>query len=60
VIVLTVANVANLRWWTFGLAAGLVGVSLVASIIHELSSERVRHELEVAQTSVGELTAVGR
>lgn len=60
VIVLTVANVANLRWWTFGLAAGLVGVSLVASIIHELSSERVRHELEVAQTSVGELAAVAR
>jgi len=59
-IVLTVANVGNLRWWTFGLGAGLAGVSLVASIVHELSSERVRHELEVAQTTVGELAVVAR
>ena len=57
-IVLTAANISNLRWWTFGLGAGLAGVSLVASIVHELSSERVRHELEVAQTSVDELAAV--
>jgi hypothetical protein len=48
-------GIGNLRWWTFGLGAGLAGVSLVASVAHELSSERVRHELEVAQTSVGEL-----
>jgi hypothetical protein len=59
-IVLTAANISNLRWWTFGLGAGLVGASLVASIVHELSSERVRHELEVAQTDVGELAAAGR
>jgi len=60
VIVLTAADVSNLRWWTFGLGAGLAGVSLAASIVHELSSERVRHELEVAQTSVGELAIAGR
>ena len=54
-IVLTAAGIGNLRWWTFGLGAALAGVSLVASIVHELSSERVRHELEVAQTTVGEL-----
>jgi len=33
---------------------------LVASIVHELSSERVRHELGVAQTDVGELATVDR
>ena len=54
-IVLTAAGIGNLRWWTFGLGAALAGVSLVASIVHELSSERVRHELEIAQSTVGEL-----
>ncbi|MGB8879232.1 MAG: hypothetical protein WCD11_23165 [Solirubrobacteraceae bacterium] len=48
-------GIGNLRWWTFGLGAGLTGVSLVALIEHEPSSERVCHELEVAQTTVGEL-----
>ncbi len=59
-IVLTAAGVGNLRWWTFGLGAGLAGVSVVASIMHELSSERVRHELEVANTAVGELVVAVR
>ena len=59
-IVLAAAGVSNLRWWTFGLGAGLAGVSLVASIVHELSSERVRHELEVAQTTVDELATAAR
>lgn len=60
-IVLTAAHgIGNLRWWTFGLGAGLAGVSLVASIVHELSSERVRHELEVAQTTVGDLAVAAR
>jgi len=60
-MVLTAAHgIGNLRWWTFGLGAGLVGASLIASIVHELSTERVRHELEVAQTTVGEMViAVG-
>ncbi len=59
-IVLTAAVVGNLRWWTFALGAGLAGVSLVASIVHELSRERVRHELEVAQTTAGELAVAAR
>ena len=60
-MVLTAAHgIGNLRWWTFGLGAGLVAASLVASIVHELSTERVRHELEVAQTRVDEIViAVG-
>ena len=36
------------RWAAFGLGDGMVGVALLASLVHELSSERVRHELEVA------------
>jgi hypothetical protein len=59
-VVLTAANIGNLRWWTFGLGAGLAGVSLAASLLHELSSERVRHELEVEHTTADELVAAGR
>jgi hypothetical protein len=60
VIVLSAAQgIDNLRWWTFGLGAGLVGLSLVASTVHELSSERVRHELEVAHTTADELATAG-
>jgi hypothetical protein len=60
-IVLTAAHgIGNLRWWTFGLGAGLAGVSLAASIAHELSRERVRHELDVAQTAVGEHAVAAR
>jgi hypothetical protein len=60
VIVLTAADISNLRWWTFGLGAGLAGVALVASAVHELTSERVRHELEIAQTTVDALAAAAR
>jgi hypothetical protein len=35
------------RWTAFGLGASLVGVLLAASLIHELTSEHVRHELEL-------------
>jgi hypothetical protein len=35
----------------FGLGAGLAGVSLVAATIHELSTERIRHELEIAHAA---------
>jgi len=59
-VVLTAANIGNLRWWTFGLGAGLAGVSLAASLLHELSSERVRHELEVEHTTADELIAASR
>ena len=36
-------------------ASVAVAAALMASIVHELSTERVRHELEVAQTRVGEM-----
>jgi hypothetical protein len=57
-IVLTAAHgVDNLRWWMFGLGATLAGDALLASTVHELSSERVRHELEVARSTAGDLVA---
>ena len=42
---------SDARWWAFALGDALVGISLVALTIHELSSERVRHELEVAHAT---------
>jgi hypothetical protein len=35
------------RWTAFGLGAALIGVSLAAGLIHELTSEHARHELEL-------------
>jgi hypothetical protein len=51
-------NAYDLRWWAFGLGAGMAGVSLVSLIVHELTSERVRHELEIAR-GVGSGEIVG-
>jgi hypothetical protein len=47
VIVTMALHGLDYRWTAFGLGDGMVGVALLASLIHELSSERVRHELEV-------------
>jgi hypothetical protein len=49
VVMAAITNTFDLRWWAFGLGAGMSGISLVASTVHELTTERVRHELEVAQ-----------
>jgi hypothetical protein len=38
------------RWTAFAIGTGMVGVSLAGAIVHELSTERFRHELEVAET----------
>lgn len=52
VVVLTaVHGVHDLRWWTFGLSSAMVGLSLTGGTIHELTAERVRHELEVAHAT---------
>jgi hypothetical protein len=39
------------RWVAFGLGAAMVGISIVASTIHELTTEQVRAELEVAHAT---------
>lgn len=56
-VMAALTNPIDIRWWAFGLGAGIVGVALVAQVVHELTSERVRHELEVSQTT--ELVAAG-
>jgi hypothetical protein len=54
-LVLTMAIHANMqyRWIAFGLGAAMVGVSIVASTIHEFFTETVREELEVASATAG-------
>ncbi|MGH2865433.1 MAG: hypothetical protein ACRDJX_09330 [Solirubrobacteraceae bacterium] len=39
------------RWIAFALGCAMVGVSLLALAVHEITTERVRHELEVAEPS---------
>jgi hypothetical protein len=58
VVMAATTNAYDVRWWAFGLAAGLSGVSLAASMVHELTTERVRHELEVAQRAPEAVPAV--
>jgi hypothetical protein len=42
------------RWLAFAFGCGLAGFALVALAVHEITTERVRHELEVAApTAVG-------
>ncbi len=48
IVLMVVLNGSDARWWAFGLGAALVGTALVAATVHELSSERIRHELEIA------------
>jgi MFS family permease len=45
---MAIYSTSTLRWIAFALGAGLAGISLLAQVAHELTSERVRHELEVA------------
>src|SRR5579884_2999294 len=48
IVTMIVFSGTTARWVAFALGCGMVGVSLVASLVHELTSERVRHELEIA------------
>jgi hypothetical protein len=47
IVTMSVLSGSHARWVAFGLGCGIAGVSLVALIVHELTSERVRHELEI-------------
>jgi hypothetical protein len=38
---------ADIKWWSFGSAAAIAGLSAIGLIIHEWSTERVVHELRV-------------
>lgn len=48
VATMAVYSGSTARWIAFGLGCGIAAIALVASTIHELTSERVRHELEIA------------
>lgn len=37
----------ELKWWSFGCACALAGLSVIGLAIHEMSTERVVHELSV-------------
>ncbi len=38
---------SDLKWWAFGSAAAIAGLSTIGLIVHESSTERVVHELRV-------------
>jgi hypothetical protein len=38
---------ADVKWWSFGSAAAIAGLSVAGLIVHEWSTERVVHELRV-------------
>lgn len=49
IVTMAVYSGTSGRWIAFALGCALAGVSLLAAAIHELTSERVRHELEIAE-----------
>jgi hypothetical protein len=38
---------SELKWWSFGTAAALAGLSVIGLAVHEMTTERVVHELSV-------------
>lgn len=49
VVTMPIFTGSDARWLAFALGCGMVGVSLLAHAVHEFTSERVRHVLEVAE-----------
>jgi hypothetical protein len=39
----------NLEWWSFGSACALAALSTIGLVLHEMSTERVVHELSVTK-----------
>jgi peptidoglycan/LPS O-acetylase OafA/YrhL len=50
VVEVLVLNRPDIKWWTFATAAVLAGVSAIGLAVHEMSTERVVHELSVTST----------
>lgn len=46
-VTMALQAIVEYRWTALGLGAAMVGVSLAAGLIHELTSEHVRHEVEI-------------
>jgi hypothetical protein len=51
IVEVLVLNHPDVKWWSFGAAAALAGISAVGLAIHEMTTERVVHELTVTHTS---------
>ena len=51
VVLVLVLNHPDIKWWSFGTAAALAGISALGLIVHEMTTERVVHELTVTHTS---------
>jgi hypothetical protein len=49
IVTMSIYNGDTARWVAFALGCALVGLSLLAALVHEITSERVRHELEIAK-----------
>ena len=47
IVEVLVLNRPDIKWWTFATAVALAGLSTIGLAIHEMSSERVVHELTV-------------
>jgi peptidoglycan/LPS O-acetylase OafA/YrhL len=50
IVLVLVLNHPDIKWWSFGTAAALAGISALGLIVHEMSTERVVHELTVTHT----------
>lgn len=48
IVTMIVYSGDSARWIAFALGCAMVGVSVLALMVHEITTERVRHELEVA------------
>jgi hypothetical protein len=47
----------DVKWWSFGSAAALAGLSTIGLMLHESSTERVVHELRVTHHEDARRTA---
>lgn len=47
IVEVLVLNRPDIKWWTFATAVALAGLSAIGLAIHEMSTERVVHELTV-------------
>jgi hypothetical protein len=50
IVTMIVLTGNSARWVAFALGCGMAGLSLLASVVHELTSERVRHELAISES----------
>lgn len=50
IVEVLVLAAGDIKWWSFGAGVALAGLSAIGLAIHEMSTERVVHELSVTAT----------